>query len=83
MDKLPKSEKIFFTIMLSIFILGFAAMFWKRVKTAEAPRFQRIPSYNGMDIEVDTKTGVMYVINSNGISVMLDENGKPLIWEQQ
>ena len=38
-------------------------------------------------ILVHKETGVMYIINSNGkygggISVMLDENGKPLIFEE-
>lgn len=34
---------------------------------------------------VDTETGVMYLVANNryytGITVLVDENGKPLIWE--
>lgn len=37
------------------------------------------------DIYVDKETGVMYLFVKNGygggLTVMVDENGKPLIWE--
>jgi hypothetical protein len=59
-------------------------------KKEEVNRFQRVykQGLGGLGdifIYVDTETGVMYTIADvgygAGLTVMVDENGKPLIWE--
>lgn len=44
-----------------------------------------IPGY--IHVYVDTETGVMYLFVKDGygggLTVMVDENGKPMIWEEQ
>lgn len=43
--------------------------------------------YGDVHIIVDRETGVMYLLNDiangGGVTVMVDENGKPMIWEEQ
>lgn len=52
--------------------------------TENSERFAIAVSEGDNDIYVDTYTGVMYFYHkqgkSGGMSVMLDKNGKPLIW---
>lgn len=47
--------------------------------------FQSNGLYGDVRIVVDRETGVAYLINDiangGGLTVMVDENGKPLIWE--
>lgn len=49
----------------------------------ETDRF-KIALYQGYNtVYVDTETGVMYYCrDKSGLTVMVDENGKPLIWEE-
>jgi hypothetical protein len=48
-------------------------------------RFVSIYYENGCTVWVDTETGVMYLWHGEGykggLSVMVDTNGNPLIWE--
>ena len=48
-------------------------------------RFVKVYQLSSNSIYVDSETGVMYYWHSGGYSggltVMVDENGKPLIWE--
>ena len=37
---------------------------------------------NSIHILADTKTKTMYMIYGKGITVMLDTEGKPLLWEE-
>lgn len=50
----------------------------------ETDRFKVALNQGFNKIYVDTETGVMYYLHSNrgGLTVMVDENGKPLIWEE-
>lgn len=49
-------------------------------------RFRKVYSDLSNRIYVDSETGVMYYWHyggySGGLTVMVDENGKPLIWEE-
>lgn len=51
----------------------------------ETGRFKIVISEYSERVYVDTETGVMYFYHSDiyngGMSVMLDADGKPLIWE--
>lgn len=51
---------------------------------SEETRFYTVYSEFGSDICVDADTGVMYLHKrgSGGLSVMVDPEGKPLIWEE-
>lgn len=62
------------------------------VEVGASERFERvyyqsddIPGY--IHVYVDTETGVMYLFVKDGygggLTVMVDENGKPMIWEEQ
>lgn len=62
----------------------------EQTRKEEANRFLRVSKqdfggYGDIFILVDTETGVMYTIanvgSGAGLTVMVDENGKPLIWE--
>lgn len=50
-------------------------------------RFETVYYYLGEGIYVDTQTKVMYLFVKNGygggLTVMVDENGKPLLWEDE
>ncbi|WP_122788815.1 DUF6440 family protein [Intestinibacillus sp. Marseille-P6563] len=81
MDKLPKSEKIFYAVLLLIFILCWVAMIWDRATSEDLNRFQQVYMHNGNEIYVDTETNVMYFKRYDGMSIMTDADGKPLIWE--
>lgn len=52
--------------------------------TENSERFAIAISEGENSVYVDTYTGVMYFYHKNGktggMSVMLDQNGKPLIW---
>jgi len=47
--------------------------------------YQKVPGGNFMYIYADSETGVMYVFVKDGygggLTVMVDENGKPLLWD--
>lgn len=55
------------------------------VKNNEQPRFRRV--INGKDsvlsVYIDTDTNVMYAVRNSagGICVMVDADGKPLLWD--
>ena len=55
------------------------------VKDNEQPRFRRVikDNYSTLRVYVDTETNVMYLIRSDcgGICVMVDAEGKPLLWD--
>ena len=55
------------------------------VKDNEQPRFRRVikDNYSTLRVYVDTETNVMYLILSDygGICVMVDADGKPLLWD--
>lgn len=55
------------------------------VKDNEQPRFRRVikDNYSTLRVYVDTETNVMYLIRSDcgGICVMVDADGKPLLWD--
>ena len=45
-------------------------------------RFQTLEMGLSYDIYVDTLTGVQYLqLNNRGVCVVVDEDGKPLIWK--
>lgn len=54
-------------------------------KETTSDRFVRVYSEYSSCIYVDSETNVMYFwhsgVYSGGLSVMLDENGDPLLWE--
>lgn len=58
----------------------------KTDNTETSDRFIVVYSDSGDKIFVDTKTNVLYFWHyggySGGLSVMLDENGKPLLWDK-
>ena len=53
--------------------------------SSDSDRFVRVYSEYSSCIYVDSETNVMYFWHSGGysggLSVMLDENGDPLLWE--
>lgn len=55
------------------------------VKDNEQPRFRRAikDNYSTLRVYVDTETNVMYLIRSDGggVCVMVDAEGKPLLWD--
>lgn len=55
------------------------------VESNDHPRFQRVikDNYSTLRVYVDTETNVMYLILSEygGICVMVDVDGKPLLWD--
>lgn len=55
------------------------------VKDNEQPRLRRVikDNYSTLRVYVDTETNVMYLILSDygGICVMVDVDGKPLLWD--
>ena len=46
-------------------------------------RFEYVKHYSDCQIWVDTETGVLYAIkyNDRGMTILVDENGKPLLYE--
>lgn len=55
------------------------------VKQHHGKRFEVVAKYDDCDILVDMETGVEYAVKHSGycdgISVMLDSYGKPLLWD--
>lgn len=55
------------------------------VESNDHPRFQRVikDNYSALRVYVDTETNVMYLrrIGDGGICVMVDAEGKPLLWD--
>lgn len=55
------------------------------VESNDHPRFQRVikDNYSAFRVYVDTETNVMYAVRSSagGICVMVDADGKPLLWD--
>lgn len=55
------------------------------VESNDHPRFQRVikDNYSTLRVYVDTETNVMYLIRSDGggACVMVDAEGKPLLWD--
>ena len=55
------------------------------VESNDHPRFQRVikDNYSTLRVYVDTETNVMYLImrDYGGICVMVDVDGKPLLWD--
>lgn len=80
--------KIMLAIMLCVMVAGVIAGCMSTPPavgyTENSERFAIAVSEGRNDIYVDTYTGVMYFYHdggdSGGMSVMLDQNGKPLIW---
>ena len=74
-------------IMICGMFVGCGASETEKVETVEE-RFVTVDSPDAGFYRyylVDTETGVMYLVvqhmNYAGITVLVDENGKPLIWE--
>lgn len=58
----------------------------KAEESVEISRFIEIERAIGWKIVADKETGVMYAVSNGGYNVgtftlLVDENGKPLIWE--
>lgn len=55
------------------------------VESNDHPRFRRVikDNYSTLRVYVDTETNVMYLIRSDGggACVMVDADGKPLLWD--
>ena len=88
---MKKFLTIFLALILCFITLSFAGCEeensngWRSCKVSEDVTLILV-SYNpSYDILVHKETRVMYIVNSiynqGGISVMLDENGKPLLWQ--
>ena len=83
----------FLTLCLAVLMLAFCLSACETEAAEEecADRFEKIGKNEKIDasvhstIFVDKKTGVMYLFvdtsYGSGVTVMVDENGNPLIWE--
>ena len=78
-----KHYKIFFAVAIFVFFLLYAMTLCLVAQKENHGRIKEIYYGNGNRVYVDTETNVMYFENdiSGGMTIMVDENGKPLIWE--
>lgn len=74
-------------IMLGIFLIGplFGAIKENKVMAAGENRFALVSSEPGFKIYYDKKTKVMYLVKTvykgGGITLLVDADGKPLLYE--
>lgn len=80
-------KKIICLILVLMIVLIFVGCFGQKTDNMETTdRFIKVYSDFTNAIYVDKETNVLYFWHSGGyaggLSVMLDENGKPLLWEK-
>ena len=82
-------KKILIAIMLMICLAGCAAGSSSEGNDTVVNRkllFKKVYSNTNISVYVDTETNVMYaayhVGNGGGIAVMVDQDGKPRLWEE-
>ena len=80
---MKKLISLVLALVLIFALAGCAGASYKNETTSD--RFIKVYSEYSNCIYVDSETNVMYFwhsgVYSGGISVMLDENGDPLLWE--
>ena len=80
---MKKLISLVLALVLIFALVGCTGASSENEKTSD--RFVRVYSEYSNCIYVDSETNVMYFwhsgVYSGGLSVMLDENGDPLLWE--
>lgn len=77
-------KKLIAMLILAVMLISCSSS--TEANAHNANRFEFIQSTSWCDIIVDTETGVEYAVstaayNWGNITVLVDENGKPLIWK--
>lgn len=81
-------KKMIAVLLLAIMLTGCGEVspVEKAEESVEISRFIEIERAIGWKIVADKETGVMYAVSNSGynmgnFTLLVDENGKPLIWE--
>lgn len=81
-------KKMIAVLLLAIMLTGCGEVspVEKAEESVEISRFIEIERAIGWKIVADKETGVMYAVSNGGynmgnFTLLVDENGKPLIWE--
>lgn len=77
-------KKLIVMLMLAVMLISCSLS--TEANARNANRFELIQSTSWCDVVVDTETGVEYAVstgayNWGNMTVLVDENGKPLIWK--
>lgn len=88
MKKFLYSIIIFMILLIPLFGFDFHASikFNDKINNKKQPRFVLIEKGNNYQIYRDTQTNVMYSVfvsyDGSGVSVIVDKNGKPLLYDK-
>ena len=77
-------KKIIIILLMAIMLTGCGAKVDKETQS-ETSRFMELERTDGWMIVADKETGVMYSVSNGGynrgtFTLLVDENGKPLVW---
>ena len=78
-------KKMIIILLMAIMLTGCGATV-DRETQSETSRFIELERTNAWLIVADKETGVMYSVSNGGynmgtFTLLVDENGKPLVWE--
>ena len=78
-------KKMIIILLMAIMLTGCGATVDKETQS-ETSRFIELERTNAWLIVTDKETGVMYSVSNGGynqgtFTLLVDENGKPLVWE--
>lgn len=78
-------KKMIIILLMAIMLTGCGATV-DREAQSETSRFTLIELTGKWEVVADKETGVMYAVSNGGynlgtFTLLVDENGKPLVWE--
>ena len=80
-------KKVVIILLMAIMLTGCGTTV-DRETQSETSRFMELERTNRWLIVADKETGVMYSVSNGGynqgtFTLLVDENGKPLVWEDE